>query len=114
MKAHALSAPYRVPAGVVRQVALALIAALALAAGTFMLLEIHAMRIGLESTNAALGQTNEQLRRTTRDTAAMSLELATTNRLLRGMRGQLDTTNGRLASQDAPSATAPLTARIIV
>jgi septal ring factor EnvC (AmiA/AmiB activator) len=100
-KATTLSAPLQLPALRLSQLVVGAFLVLALAGFGFMLLEVHAMRTGLDSTNAALARTNAQLERTNRGVAAMGLELAATNRLLAGMRGQLGTTNARLSSTNA-------------
>jgi hypothetical protein len=100
-KATMLAAPIRLPALRLSQLLVGAFLILALAGFGFMLFEVHAMRTGLEATNAALARTNAQLERTNRGVAAMGQQLALTNRLLVGMRGQLGTTNGQLSVTNA-------------
>ncbi len=97
-KATMLAAPIRLPALRLSQLVVGAFLILALAGFGFMLFEVHAMRTGLEATNAALARTNAQLERTNRGVTAMGQQLALTNRLLVGMRGQLDTTNRKLSA----------------
>jgi septal ring factor EnvC (AmiA/AmiB activator) len=103
-KADMPAAPPRLSTLRLSQLIAGVFLVLALAGFGFLLLEVRAMRTGLESTNAALARTNVQLERTNRGVAAMGRQLAATNRLLTEVRGQLGTTNAKLSTTNAKLA----------
>jgi phage-related tail protein len=79
----------------------AVVLAFAVAAVVFLLLEINAMRAGMDSVNAAMLQTNAQLLRTNRQLTGTNRQLTTTNRQLGSVTSLLRGTNRSLMVMQA-------------